>query len=58
MFAVWSALAFAPATASAAPPDGAASFEKKVRPVLVEKCVSCHGPDKQKGGLRVDSRAR
>jgi hypothetical protein len=31
-------------------------FEKRVRPVLVEHCVRCHGPDKQKGGLRVDSR--
>ncbi|MBM3982249.1 MAG: DUF1553 domain-containing protein [Planctomycetes bacterium] len=40
-----------------APPDAVAHFEKKVRPVLVEKCVSCHGPEKQKGGLRVDSRA-
>ena len=33
------------------------SFEKQVRPVLHARCVSCHGPDKQKGGLRVDSRA-
>src|SRR5207253_2768486 len=32
-------------------------FEKKVRPVLAEHCQSCHGPDKQKGGLRLDSRA-
>ena len=32
-------------------------FEKKVRPLLVEKCISCHGPDKEKGGLRLDSRA-
>jgi cytochrome c553 len=24
---------------------------------LVEHCVSCHGPEKQKGGLRLDSRA-
>jgi len=32
------------------------SFEKSVRPVLVEHCFRCHGPDKQKGGLRVDSR--
>lgn len=31
-------------------------FEKSVRPVLVEKCVSCHGSDKQKGGLRLDTR--
>jgi hypothetical protein len=43
--------------ALAGPPDGAAFFEKKVRPVLAEKCVSCHGPEKQKGGLRLDSRA-
>lgn len=27
-----------------------------IHPVLVEHCVSCHGPDKQKGGLRLDSR--
>src|SRR5829696_9837958 len=33
------------------------AFEKKVRPLLVEKCVACHGPEKQKGGLRLDSRA-
>ena len=27
-----------------------------IHPVLAEHCVSCHGPDKQKGGLRLDSR--
>jgi len=32
-------------------------FEKRVRPLLVEKCVSCHGPDKPKGGLRLDTKA-
>ena len=31
-------------------------FESRVRPVLVEACVRCHGPDKASGGLRVDSR--
>jgi len=31
-------------------------FEKEVRPVLVEHCISCHGPKKQKSGLRLDSR--
>src|SRR5262245_54044387 len=30
-------------------------FEQKVRPLLVENCYSCHGPSKQKGGLRLDS---
>ncbi|MFO0803120.1 MAG: PSD1 and planctomycete cytochrome C domain-containing protein [Gemmataceae bacterium] len=41
---------------SATAADGNAFFEKKVRPVLVEKCVSCHGEKKQAGELRVDSR--
>ena len=40
----------------AAPTDGATLFEKKVRPVLIEKCLSCHGEKKQAGELRVDSR--
>src|SRR5215218_5254908 len=31
-------------------------FENKIRPVLVEKCYSCHSAAKQKGGLRLDSR--
>ena len=30
-------------------------FEKKVRPLLAEHCLRCHGPEKQKGGLRLDS---
>ncbi|HEX7899934.1 MAG TPA: PSD1 and planctomycete cytochrome C domain-containing protein [Planctomycetota bacterium] len=32
-------------------------FEKKIRPVLHARCVACHGPEKQKAGLRVDSRS-
>jgi hypothetical protein len=32
-------------------------FEQKVRPVLTEHCWSCHGDKKQRGGLRLDSRA-
>lgn len=31
-------------------------FETEVRPVLIGKCIRCHGPQKQSGGLRVDSR--
>src|SRR5436305_7392553 len=41
----------------AAEPDAAAFFEGKVRPVLAEHCFKCHGEQKQKGGLRLDSRA-
>ncbi len=32
-------------------------FEKQIRPLLVEHCHKCHGPSKQKGGLRLDTRA-
>src|SRR5262245_48481170 len=31
-------------------------FEKKIRPVLYASCLPCHGPDKTKAGLRLDSR--
>ena len=40
---------------SAADPQGAEFFEKRVRPVLVERCYACHGEKIQWGGLRVDS---
>jgi hypothetical protein len=40
----------------AAEPVNDEFFEKKVRPILVERCVSCHGKEKQKGDLRLDSR--
>ena len=32
-------------------------FEKKVRPLLEQRCLECHSPEKKvKGGLRLDSR--
>ena len=33
-------------------------FESKIRPILVERCYKCHGPEKASpaGGLRLDSR--
>ena len=30
-------------------------FEQRIRPLLVEKCNACHGAEKQKGSLRLDS---
>ena len=30
-------------------------FESKVRPLLIDNCVRCHGEEKQEGGLRLDS---
>jgi hypothetical protein len=36
--------------------DAIKFFESKVRPVLVARCLKCHGPAQQKGQLRLDSR--
>jgi hypothetical protein len=36
--------------------DGIDFFEKRIRPVLAEHCYDCHGEQKRKGGLRLDSR--
>ncbi len=38
-------------------PAQAEFFEKSVRPVLAARCFECHSSQKQKGGLRLDSRA-
>ncbi|MFO1041136.1 MAG: DUF1553 domain-containing protein [Planctomycetaceae bacterium] len=35
--------------------DGA-FFESKVRPLLVTRCLECHGSEKPKAGLKLDSR--
>ncbi|MEE3373144.1 MAG: PSD1 and planctomycete cytochrome C domain-containing protein [Planctomycetota bacterium] len=32
-------------------------FERRVRPLLARHCYSCHGEQKQEGGLRLDSAA-
>ena len=41
----------------AAGQDAGAFFESRIRPLLVSHCQECHGAQKQKGGLRLDSRA-
>lgn len=41
---------------AATDPKEAEFFEKQIRPVLAEHCYKCHGPDKQKAELRLDSR--
>jgi cytochrome c553 len=47
------------ADGSALPPPVArrVDFLTDVRPVLARSCFACHGPDKQRGGLRLDVRA-
>ncbi|WP_437187732.1 DUF1549 domain-containing protein [Planctomicrobium sp. SH668] len=44
------------AAASDLPPEKFRHFENVIRPLLAEHCFQCHGPDAQKGGLRLDSR--
>jgi hypothetical protein len=36
---------------------GPVLFESKIRPLLADNCFKCHGDAKQRGGLRLDSRA-
>lgn len=37
--------------------DREAFFEREIRPLLSAQCFSCHGPRKQEGNLRLDSRS-
>ena len=32
-------------------------FETHIRPLLLDHCIDCHGPDSQDGGLRLDKKA-
>ncbi len=45
-------LALPPASLAAASP---VDYGRDVQPLLRERCVACHGPLKQKGGLRLDA---
>ncbi len=54
------AMALLPLTAPAAAPDpaGVEFFEKRIRPIFVDHCYSCHsaGAEKVKGGFLLDTR--
>ena len=34
------------------------AFARDIQPLLADRCVKCHGPEKQKGGLRLDAKTR
>ncbi len=51
------ALGLAAANAYADDAEKVAFFEAKIRPVLVETCLQCHGETKASGKLRLDSKA-
>ena len=50
------ALPLALALAAPQPQGSSELFEKSVRPVLAEKCLSCHGAAQQLGGVRLDQK--
>src|SRR5256885_16000609 len=44
--------------ALATPAVGAVvDFSREIRPLLEQHCLKCHGPEKQKGGLRFDTKS-
>jgi hypothetical protein len=57
MRSVWvAAIAITSAVAPACAADAPVDFARDVRPILRAACYDCHGPDKQKADLRLDSR--
>jgi len=47
--------ASAAVSAAATPAKESTEFATKVRPILAARCYSCHGPNLQQNGLRLDS---
>ncbi|HSQ56246.1 MAG TPA: DUF1549 domain-containing protein, partial [Gemmata sp.] len=51
--AMWTQGAYAPRSGNDAKP---VDFARDVKPIFAKHCAKCHGPDKQRGGLRLDRR--
>ena len=41
--------------ARAAEPAGEVDYLRDIKPILIAKCLKCHGPDKHENGLRLDA---
>ena len=55
----WAAIAAACLPQAERPAAGSEiDFERQIRPLLVERCGDCHGPDTQESSLRLDVRHR
>ncbi len=52
----WTCVALAGVRHAGADDAADRHFVDRVKPLLDSRCVNCHGPDKVKGGLRLDSR--
>jgi mono/diheme cytochrome c family protein len=46
-----------PVAAQQGTPNQAQFFENQIRPILANNCFRCHGPEKHRSNLRLDSRA-
>lgn len=44
------------AQAPPAPGPAPVDFGKQIAPILIERCIGCHGPKEQKGDLRLDAK--
>jgi mono/diheme cytochrome c family protein len=55
--AFWLVLFTNPCAAQQATPAERQFFENQVRPILANNCFRCHGPEKHRSNLRLDSRA-
>jgi mono/diheme cytochrome c family protein len=53
----FASLALAHAPTAKLPPAASrkVDFTRDIQPILKRSCLSCHGPDKKRGGLRLDS---
>jgi mono/diheme cytochrome c family protein len=56
LFSILTLMLNLPVGGFAADGTGEELFESQIRPLLHDNCFMCHGPKKQKGGLRLDSR--
>src|SRR5688572_25759110 len=54
---LWGFLPTGPSFSAEPTADDLRFFETSVRPLLIEHCQKCHGPEKQWSNLRLDSRA-
>ena len=52
----WLPFATTPAAAEDFAPQQLELFEKEIRPLLLDHCIKCHGPEKQQGGFSLATR--
>ncbi len=53
--AIWSVSVYAGEVSAVTPPK--VDFEKDILPLFRENCTDCHGPSKQKAGMRLDRKS-